>query len=203
MTFIDPSSKTFWAGVSLIGYGIFELVSGDPNEGVGKILEGLGFIFLRQAVGQAANKAVSDDKAADKAAAKRLAGVVLVMGLVGLFCGPTKAQTATPTDTAVPATATNTPVPATATITPTITQTPDPDAKNKASFVTALELAILKGSYDLPSYSSLCVNSSYDPPSSNVSSACRCVLYTRRVSGTISLRIRCPDGSDKQIVTIP
>lgn len=43
-------TKTFWAGLSLVGYGVVNIASGNYQEGVQNILEGLAFIFLRSAI---------------------------------------------------------------------------------------------------------------------------------------------------------
>lgn len=42
-------TKTFWAGVALIIYGITRLWEGEV-EGIREILEGLGIIFLRHSI---------------------------------------------------------------------------------------------------------------------------------------------------------
>lgn len=49
--YIQLGSMTFWTGVSLVGFGIYTIVAGAPEQGAQKILEGLGLIFLRRAVG--------------------------------------------------------------------------------------------------------------------------------------------------------
>lgn len=146
-------------------------------------------------------------------------GFILILGLgVFLSSNPVKAQTETPTDTPVPTatetptetpvpTATNTTVPTatftltrTPTITPTVTQTPDPFSRQSQSHVHVLEMTLLKGDADLPHYSDACVASSYNP---SIQDMCRCEIYFMRVGGTISLNARCPDGTTKQITTIP
>lgn len=43
-------SKTFWTGIGLVGYGVFQIVQGDQEQGIHSIMEGLGLIFLRSAV---------------------------------------------------------------------------------------------------------------------------------------------------------
>lgn len=43
-------TKTFWSGVGLIGLGIVNIASGNANEGIQNIIEGLAFIFLRHSL---------------------------------------------------------------------------------------------------------------------------------------------------------
>lgn len=47
---INLSSGTFWTGIGLLGFGAFLIYSGDVEQGIGKVMEGLGLIFLRRAV---------------------------------------------------------------------------------------------------------------------------------------------------------
>lgn len=47
-------SKTFYAGLGLVLYGISHLVQGGQEEGFRNILEGLSIIFLRQGIMKAA-----------------------------------------------------------------------------------------------------------------------------------------------------
>lgn len=42
-------TKTFWAGLSLVVYGVVRTVNGD-TEGIRDIAEGLAVIFLRNAI---------------------------------------------------------------------------------------------------------------------------------------------------------
>lgn len=44
------SSKTFWTGVGMIGFGVYQLVGGAPEAGVAAVGTGLGMIFLRDGV---------------------------------------------------------------------------------------------------------------------------------------------------------
>jgi len=41
--------KTFWAGLGLIGFGVFRVATGN-GDGVEQIMEGLGLIFLRAGI---------------------------------------------------------------------------------------------------------------------------------------------------------
>lgn len=49
--YVNPGSATFWSGIALVGFGVFLCATGEPQAGTSKILEGLGLIFLRRAVG--------------------------------------------------------------------------------------------------------------------------------------------------------
>ena len=50
-TFIDPSSKTFWAGAGLVGFGLYTIFAvGDADAGIQQIMQGFGLMFLRHAV---------------------------------------------------------------------------------------------------------------------------------------------------------
>jgi len=49
-TLVNPSSKTFWAGIGMIGYGIFEIATGDPAAGIDNLLEGFAIVFMRHAI---------------------------------------------------------------------------------------------------------------------------------------------------------
>ncbi len=40
-------TKTFWSGLSLVAYGVIQVVYGNSSEGVNSILTGLSIIFLR------------------------------------------------------------------------------------------------------------------------------------------------------------
>jgi hypothetical protein len=48
--YINLSSMTFWTGIGMVGFGISLIVQGQQDEGISKIMEGLGLIFLRRAV---------------------------------------------------------------------------------------------------------------------------------------------------------
>lgn len=50
---IDLGSKTFWSGLGLIAFGIFNIVQGDVENGIRSIAEGFGFIGLRHAIAKA------------------------------------------------------------------------------------------------------------------------------------------------------
>ena len=187
LSFINPTSKTFWTGVASIGYGVYLFTQGE--NGMDEIMLGLTAIFLRSAISNS--------------------NVTIPLVVLGsLFFAPmafaqtpatfTQTPTRTPTHTR---TSTHTPtITQTPSVTPTVTQTPDPDAEKRASHVTALELTIQHGDYDLPLYSPLCIASSYDPSDYN---ACRVVIYSKRVGGVLGLYVRSPDGTVKQITTIP
>jgi hypothetical protein len=56
-------TKTFWTGISMIAYGIITIKS-NPETGIQSIMQGLGFIFLRQAINgtKPNNKPASDQK---------------------------------------------------------------------------------------------------------------------------------------------
>jgi len=43
-------SKTFWTGIGIFGFGIFQIVSGEVDTGLKTIMEGAGLIFLRQSI---------------------------------------------------------------------------------------------------------------------------------------------------------
>jgi hypothetical protein len=47
-------SKTFWTGVGMIIYGVITMHN-NPEEAVQNILQGLAFIFLRQAISKTYN----------------------------------------------------------------------------------------------------------------------------------------------------
>ena len=49
------TSKTFWAGVGLIGFGVYQLTQGNIDAGVQSILAGLGALGIRHAVAKATN----------------------------------------------------------------------------------------------------------------------------------------------------
>lgn len=186
-SFINPSSKTFWTGLGGVGYGIYTLVTGDTDTGIKMIFAGLGLIFMRDAVEKSGPNS---------------GGTALVLFVLGslLFASSSFAQdtpTNTPTFTQTPTstrTFTKTPTPTqtpTSTVTRTPTLTPAADSKNAASHFNAVELTLYNADYDLPAYSALCVGSSYAPSDPD---ACRCVLYVKRVSGSNTLNMRCPDG---------
>lgn len=42
--------KTTWAGLALAGQGVFEIVQGDFQTGLTKIIAGLGMVFMRDAI---------------------------------------------------------------------------------------------------------------------------------------------------------
>lgn len=42
--------KTFWAGLALVGTGIFQIVGGSTDEGIKTIVQGAAVIFMRQAI---------------------------------------------------------------------------------------------------------------------------------------------------------
>lgn len=48
-TYIRPNSATFWTGVGLVGYAVYQFVSGEADASR-TLMEGLGLIFLRRAV---------------------------------------------------------------------------------------------------------------------------------------------------------
>lgn len=43
-------TKTFYSGLGLVLYGLYQLYSGNQTEGIQNILTGLSVIFLRQGV---------------------------------------------------------------------------------------------------------------------------------------------------------
>lgn len=45
-------SKTFWTGLAMVGYGAFHIATGNYDEGIQSVLNGLAFIFLRSAIGK-------------------------------------------------------------------------------------------------------------------------------------------------------
>lgn len=137
---------------------------------------------------------------------------------------PTQTSTQTPTDTptstptrtgTITHTPSRTPTPTrtkTRTPTPTRTQTPTSTASgatatptpvnNTATHVSALELDLLTGMANLPSYAAWCIAHSYNPTPDNPD-GCRCVLYVKRVADTDTLNFRCPDGIEHVITTTP
>jgi len=42
--------KTFWAGLALVATGVFQVITKDVQGGIISITEGLGFIFIRDAI---------------------------------------------------------------------------------------------------------------------------------------------------------
>lgn len=52
---ISFKSKTTWAGVGLIGYGVSRIISGDYG-GLEDVFNGLAFIFLRSAINNASSE---------------------------------------------------------------------------------------------------------------------------------------------------
>jgi uncharacterized membrane protein len=44
------TSKTFWAGVGLVGFGVYQITQGSIETGVQSILAGLAALGLRHAV---------------------------------------------------------------------------------------------------------------------------------------------------------
>ena len=43
-------TKTFWSGLSLVGFGIVQIVKGDQQNGIQSLLTGLSIIFLREGI---------------------------------------------------------------------------------------------------------------------------------------------------------
>jgi len=126
---------------------------------------------------------------------------------ITVFQSPTRTATRTRTATATATnTRTHTPTPTitkTPSITPTVTITPARGSKGQASHVHALELSIYDGDTDLPQFSDICLASPAYVPKEFRPDACRCVLYVKRQGGVISLNVRCPDGTIKEVTTIP
>ena len=50
------TSKTFWAGVGLIGFGVYQLTKGNIETGVQSILAGLAALGIRHAVAKTSTK---------------------------------------------------------------------------------------------------------------------------------------------------
>jgi uncharacterized membrane protein len=50
------TSKTFWAGVGLIGFGVYQLTQGNIETGVQSILAGLAALGIRHAVAKTSTK---------------------------------------------------------------------------------------------------------------------------------------------------
>jgi hypothetical protein len=44
------TTKTFWIGIALIGFGIYQMLTGDTDSGGRTIMEGLGLLTLRDAI---------------------------------------------------------------------------------------------------------------------------------------------------------
>lgn len=42
--------KTFWAGLALVGTGVFQIISGATEDGMKTIMQGAAVIFMRQAI---------------------------------------------------------------------------------------------------------------------------------------------------------
>ncbi len=49
--YLNWTSATFWAGLAMVGFGIFQCVSGDMAHGSLTISEGLAIIGARRAIG--------------------------------------------------------------------------------------------------------------------------------------------------------
>lgn len=47
---INPASGTFWTGIGLVGFGIYTIITGNQQEGIQRVMEGLGLIFVRRAI---------------------------------------------------------------------------------------------------------------------------------------------------------
>ena len=52
---INLKSKTFWSGLSMVLYGVVQIISKNESEGIQNILTGLSIIFLRDAINKIEN----------------------------------------------------------------------------------------------------------------------------------------------------
>jgi hypothetical protein len=48
--------KSFWAGLGLIGFGIYQIATGMPDEGIQSVGIGLATIFIRDGIRKLENK---------------------------------------------------------------------------------------------------------------------------------------------------
>jgi hypothetical protein len=51
LAYINIGSVSFWSGAALLALGVTELIGGSTDQGVAHIVQGLGMIGLRKAIG--------------------------------------------------------------------------------------------------------------------------------------------------------